>query len=73
VTLSCAVARIRHPRLALLIALGGVFLVVAGVMALTTLGTAGLTYRIGVVGYLFVLFSGAGYIALRVARSLEDV
>jgi hypothetical protein len=54
-------------------ALGVVILLVVGGMALAQIGSPVLTFRIGVVGYLFVLFGGAGYIALRVARALDGV
>lgn len=64
---------VRHPRLAAVLAIGGTSLLLAGVMALGQLGSPALTFRVGVVGYLFVLVGGAGYIALGVARSLGGV
>lgn len=54
-------------------AIGVAILLVAGGMTLTQIGSPLLTFRTGVVGYLFVLFGGAGYIALRIARSVDGV
>lgn len=54
-------------------AIGIMILLMAGGMAMAQVGSPQVSFRVGVVGYLFVLFGGAGYITLRIARSLDGV
>lgn len=63
---------LRYPKLATLIAVGLGFVGVAGILALAV-DSPVLTFRVGVIGYLLVLLGGAGYIALSVARALDDM
>jgi|GEM_PF-3071267 len=66
-TITDRVARLRHPRLAVVFAAGVVLAAIAAALAVTAAAPAALAFRVGVLGYLLVLFAGAAYVALAVA------
>lgn len=70
-TITDRVRNTAYPRLTLVVILGALTIVTAGVLAITKIGSPGLTFRIGVLGYLFFLVGAAGYISLTVANRLE--
>ncbi|MFB6104999.1 MAG: hypothetical protein ABEJ57_07990 [Halobacteriaceae archaeon] len=63
---------VRHPRIAIVLAAGLLLAAVAAVLTFASVGPPAIAFRIGVLGYLLVLFGGAGYIALAVAAWAED-
>lgn len=64
-------ARFRYPRLAILLLVGAGVLLLAGLLAVTEIGSPTLTFRVGVLGYLLLLLGGAGYASLLLARRLD--
>lgn len=63
--------RFRYPRLAVVLLVGGVVVLTAGVITIMEAGTPTLTFRLGILGYLLLLLGGAGYVSLLLARSLD--
>lgn len=64
-----------HPRLTVLVVAGLVFLAIGGLTAVldpmvgSDLGV--LSVRVGVLGYLLLLFGGSGYVALALSKRLS--